>query len=78
MGNDSSSPGERKDLDNAGFLHRDALDLRPAPHPDRSMSLSNLANASHTRFNQSGQHDDLDEEISFHRDALELRLCTPS
>ena len=48
------------------------LELLPAPHPDRSSPLNNLANALRTRFDQSGQREDLDEAISFHREVLEL------
>ncbi|EPT05738.1 hypothetical protein FOMPIDRAFT_1111310, partial [Fomitopsis schrenkii] len=42
--------GDRGDLDSAITLHREALELRPAGHPDRSSSLNNLATALHTRF----------------------------
>ncbi|PPQ92057.1 hypothetical protein CVT25_007488, partial [Psilocybe cyanescens] len=47
--------------------------LRPAPHPDRSISLDNLALALGTRFNQHGKQGDLDEAISLHRQAVELQ-----
>ena len=56
-------------------LHRDALEQRPPPHPDRSDSLNNLAALLRTRFEQSGQSKDLDEAISLHRDAITLRLA---
>ncbi|KIM76304.1 hypothetical protein PILCRDRAFT_797811, partial [Piloderma croceum F 1598] len=52
--------------------HRDALELFPAGHPDRSGSLNNLAGSLTRRFEQSGEREDLDEAISLHRDALEL------
>ncbi|KAH8105748.1 CHAT domain-containing protein [Phellopilus nigrolimitatus] len=52
---------------------RDALDLCPPGHPDRSASLYDLANAVFTRFEQSGRMDDLEESIVLNRDALELR-----
>ncbi|KIJ60794.1 hypothetical protein HYDPIDRAFT_32007 [Hydnomerulius pinastri MD-312] len=44
--------GDRKDLDEAIELHRVALQLMPAGHPDCSASLNNLANALSTRFEQ--------------------------
>ncbi|THH13180.1 hypothetical protein EW146_g7015 [Bondarzewia mesenterica] len=52
---------------------RQALDLHPAPHPDRSTSLNNLASALRIQFGQTGQLGDLEEAISFHRQALDLR-----
>ena len=64
--------GQREDLDEAISLHREALGLRAAPHPDRSRSLNNLAICAFTRFGQSGQREDLDEAISLHREALGL------
>ncbi|KAF8508157.1 hypothetical protein JB92DRAFT_2733340 [Gautieria morchelliformis] len=54
-------------------LHREALELRPAPHPDRSSSLNNIAAALSTRFRQSGRQGDLEAAILLHREALELR-----
>ena len=64
--------GQPEDLDNAISLHRHALELQPAGHPDRSASLNNLGTSLHTRFEQSGQLEDLDEAMSLLRDALEL------
>ena len=54
------------------LLHWEALELRPVFHPDRSLSLTNLALALWTRFRQSAQHKDLEEAILLHREALEL------
>jgi hypothetical protein len=51
---------------------REALDLLPESHPNRSSSLSNLAKALSTRFQQTGQLADLEESIGLHRKALEL------
>jgi tetratricopeptide (TPR) repeat protein len=65
--------GQQSDLDEAISLHRQALELFLPPHPNRSASLTNLANALLTRFKQGGQQSDLDEAISLHRQALELR-----
>jgi len=61
-----------EDLEGAISLHREALTLRPLGHPERLMSLNNLASALFTRFNQSGKMDDLDDSISAHRQALSL------
>ncbi|EPT05822.1 hypothetical protein FOMPIDRAFT_1045122 [Fomitopsis schrenkii] len=65
--------GDRADLDSAITLHREALELRPTGHPDRSSSLNNLAIALQTRFKQLGDRADLDSAITLHREALELR-----
>ncbi|KIM71698.1 hypothetical protein PILCRDRAFT_82523 [Piloderma croceum F 1598] len=64
--------GQYEDLDEAILFHREALELRAAPHPRRSSSLNNLAVALSTRFDQLGQREDLDEAILFHREALKL------
>ncbi|EDR04923.1 uncharacterized protein LACBIDRAFT_303806 [Laccaria bicolor S238N-H82] len=65
--------GQQSDLDDAIYLHRQALELQ-LPHPSRSNTLNNLANALWTRFGQGGQQSDLNEAVSLHRQALELRL----
>ncbi|KAF8968449.1 hypothetical protein BDZ97DRAFT_2072848 [Flammula alnicola] len=65
--------GAANDLDEAISLHREALVLRPAPHPDRSQSLNNVGTILRTRFEQRGASNDLDEAISLHREALVLR-----
>ncbi|KAJ7834472.1 hypothetical protein B0H14DRAFT_2590895 [Mycena olivaceomarginata] len=65
--------GQLADLEESIAFHRQALELRPGSHPDRSSSLNNLANALSTRFRQTGQLADLEESIAFHRQALELR-----
>ncbi|KAF8509622.1 CHAT domain-containing protein [Gautieria morchelliformis] len=65
--------GRHEDLEEAISLHREALELLPAPHPLRSYPLHNIASALWTRFKQSGRHEDLEEAISLHREALELR-----
>ncbi|KAJ7016823.1 hypothetical protein C8F04DRAFT_1406555 [Mycena alexandri] len=66
--------------------HSDAVHLTPDSHPDElrtlinhgnsvqtSNSLSRLALALWTRFEQTGQLTDLEESIAFDRQALELR-----
>jgi tetratricopeptide (TPR) repeat protein len=60
-------------LDEAITLHREALALRPAGHPDRSMSCNNLAIALRTRYEATGSSNLLDETITLHREALALR-----
>ncbi|KAJ7927660.1 CHAT domain-containing protein [Mycena leptocephala] len=60
------------DLEESIGFHREALELRPGSHPNRSSSLNNLASALSMRFEQTGQLADLEESIGFHREALEL------
>jgi tetratricopeptide (TPR) repeat protein len=60
-----------RDLDEEITAFRNCLE--PAPHPDRSGSLNNLANALQTCFKRRGASNDLDEAISLHREALLLR-----
>ncbi|KAF8157609.1 CHAT domain-containing protein [Mycena galopus ATCC 62051] len=64
--------GQLADLEESIAFHREALELRPGSHPDRSSSLNNLANALSTRFEQNGQLADLEESIGFYQEALEL------
>jgi Na+-translocating ferredoxin:NAD+ oxidoreductase RNF subunit RnfB len=64
-----------EDLEDAISSHREALTLCPPGHPNRSISLNNLANALSTRFEQSGRMEDLEDAISSHREAL--TLCPP-
>ena len=61
-----------EDLEEAITCHRQGLALRPHRHPDRPGSLSNLAVAVSTRFEQSGRMQDLEEAIKCHRQALAL------
>ncbi|KAJ2925972.1 hypothetical protein H1R20_g11119, partial [Candolleomyces eurysporus] len=60
-------------LTEAISLHREALELQPSPHPNRSSSLYNLGNALLDRHRRTGNIADLEEAISLHREALELR-----
>jgi CHAT domain-containing protein/tetratricopeptide (TPR) repeat protein len=53
-------------------LDREALGLCPEGHPDRSMSLNNLAVCLSTRYDQLGAMEDLDEAIVLDREALGL------
>jgi tetratricopeptide (TPR) repeat protein len=64
-----------EDLEEAIACHRQGLDLCPAGHPDRSLSLHNLANAVYTRFQQVPVRElaDVEEAIAYHRQALDLR-----
>ncbi|KAF8431483.1 CHAT domain-containing protein [Boletus edulis BED1] len=60
------------DLDEAIVLRREALELCPQGHPDRSTYLNSLANSLSTRYKQLGATADLDEAIVLAREALEL------
>jgi CHAT domain-containing protein len=62
-----------EDLDKAIVLDREALGLCPQGHPDRSLSLNNLAVHLSSRYNQLGAMQDLDEAIVLDREALGLR-----
>jgi hypothetical protein len=53
---------------------RELLALRPPGHPDRAMTLLNLAVHLHTRFKQTGRKEDLNDAIKLDREALELLL----
>ena len=55
--------GTTQDLDEAIFLGREALDLRPQGHPDWSMFLINFAVHLSTRYKQLGAMEDLGEAI---------------
>lgn len=56
-----------EDLEELITLNREALALRPAGHPNRLISLINLANAVMNLFKQTGQGEDLDECITLNR-----------
>jgi tetratricopeptide (TPR) repeat protein len=60
-------------LNEAISLHREALALQPAPHPDRFTSLNNLAVALRSQRDGGIQVGTLHEAISLHREALALR-----
>jgi CHAT domain-containing protein len=62
-----------EDLNEAIVLDREALDLCPRGHPDRSISLNNLAVDLSVRCGQLGEREDLDEAIVLQREALGLR-----
>jgi tetratricopeptide (TPR) repeat protein len=67
-----SSFGQFADLEESIGFYRQALELSPGSHPDRSSPLNNLANALSTRFKQNGDMDDLEESIRSHREILGL------
>ncbi|KAH8103699.1 CHAT domain-containing protein [Phellopilus nigrolimitatus] len=70
---DTVIPSEPSDsYEESITLHRDALELRPPGHPDRSVSLSNLVKAMRTRFEQTGRMEDLEKCIALYRGALDL------
>ena len=57
--------GRMEDLEEGITCHRHALALRPHGHPNRSFSLSILANAMYTRFEQSRSHGDLLDAVKY-------------
>jgi tetratricopeptide (TPR) repeat protein len=61
------------DLEEAIVLGREALELRPPPHPHRSNSLHDLSAYLAERSNKTGRPADLEEAILLVREALELR-----
>ena len=60
------------DLNTAIWFLREALTLRPAPHPHRPDSLNKLAETLVVRFWHDGQLQDLCEAISLAGKALGL------
>ena len=76
----ASHVGSRYDLRGATrdaetvVLDREALDLCPQGHPDRSTSAINLGNRLSTRYKHLGAMQDLDEAIVLAREALALDL----
>ncbi|KAJ7089999.1 CHAT domain-containing protein [Mycena epipterygia] len=63
---------DNQDLDSAMGLLREVLDLHPAPHPNRVISLNNLATVLELRFQRRGDAGDLDGAIELHRETLDL------
>jgi hypothetical protein len=57
-------------------LFRDALQLRPPPHPSRSSSLNNLAGGLTSRFELESRHEDIDEAIRLYRQSSLEALVT--
>jgi hypothetical protein len=72
FGHDLDRQTRLRTFNEAIALHWEARRLLPAPHPDRYMSLNNLANILDTRFSQTSQIKDIDEAIALHREALGL------
>ncbi|KAG2141095.1 TPR-like protein [Suillus clintonianus] len=64
--------GDSQDLDEAMTLLREALDLFPVGHTNRSTVLGNLGKVLSTRFNHRGNDQDLDQAIMLDKDALAL------
>jgi hypothetical protein len=58
--------GQLADLEESIAFYQQALELFPGSHPNRSISLNNLASALQTRFEQTGQLADLAESINKH------------
>ena len=64
--------GSMSDLEEAIFMRRESLSLRPTPHPDHSQSLNNLALALEIRWKASGIQSDLSEATSLRQEALAM------
>jgi hypothetical protein len=60
----SEAENRPSDFEESVALHRQALELRPALHPDRLISLNDLGNALDLQFQKKGQPSDLVESIS--------------
>ena len=60
-------------MEDAIKLGRAALELRPADHLSRAVTLYNLADDLRRRFLKLGANADLEEAISLHQSALDLR-----
>jgi len=61
------------DLEGAGKLHRDILELCPHGHPELASSLHGLALYLSERFDQQGVSDHLERAIALIHSALDLR-----
>ncbi|KAJ2919869.1 hypothetical protein MD484_g564, partial [Candolleomyces efflorescens] len=59
-------------LEESISVHREALSLRPHPHPDRHTSLNNLGNSLCLFFEQTQRVADIEEAISVYRKAIIL------
>ncbi|KAJ2929785.1 hypothetical protein H1R20_g7289, partial [Candolleomyces eurysporus] len=60
-------------IEEAISVLREALDLRPNPHPNRHWSLYHLGCALNSLFDQSKSVSHIEEAISVHREALNLK-----
>ncbi|KAH0827064.1 hypothetical protein J3R83DRAFT_4748, partial [Lanmaoa asiatica] len=65
--------GGRNYIDEAIVLYREVLELCPPSHPERSVSLTWLADCLSERYSQLGVMIDIQEAIVLDRDALALR-----
>ncbi|KAG8940331.1 hypothetical protein FRC03_005595, partial [Tulasnella sp. 419] len=64
---------ERKDLEEAIQLYREALLLRPPGHPERSETLSGLATCIAEQKKEDGSIQGLEDAAQYYREALVLR-----
>jgi tetratricopeptide (TPR) repeat protein len=65
--------GRPEDLDQSIALHRDALSRRPPGHPQRGLSLNNLARSIGTYVMERGSRKgEIDKMISLQREALDF------
>jgi hypothetical protein len=63
------------DLEGGISLHREALELRPSPHPDRSCSLYYLAESLQDMYGVTHVLSDLQEAIACREELLELHYA---
>jgi len=71
--------GQRSDLDEAISLHRQALELLPSPHPDRSSTLSALADVLVQAHSPTDRNSDfLEQAMSSLSDATQCFCQSPS
>ena len=59
------TPGFKPNGLHSGFLLQESLTLRPAPHPNHTSSLYNLAIVFQARFVHSSSQADLDTALDF-------------
>ncbi|KAG8946134.1 hypothetical protein FRC03_001476, partial [Tulasnella sp. 419] len=64
--------GDMHVLDEAISCQEEALELRPIGHPQRSISLTKLANCLFIRYNWQGDITNLNKAIELHRDVSSL------
>ncbi|KIM79025.1 hypothetical protein PILCRDRAFT_10686 [Piloderma croceum F 1598] len=63
--------GQIADLEESVTLHKEALGLRPPPHPLRAIPLNNLADALSAQFRQFHRSRDFEESTNMYRQSLD-------
>ena len=62
------------DLEETISLHREAVELTPVGHPNKSVFINNLAGVLRICFEHSGKPRDLEEAILLEQEAKNLTL----